>query len=47
MKFSRAMNIRSPHDNLFLNLPEYGSPERIEKVELLTRILTDYANFEL
>lgn len=46
MRFSRPISVKNPHDNLFLNLPEYGSPERIEKTDLLTRILHDYANVE-
>ena len=47
MKVARRINAKSPHDNLFLNLPEYGSLERIEKVDLLSRILKDYATSEL
>ena len=46
MRFNRAVNNLSPHDNLFLNLPEYGSFERVEKIELLTKIIYDYANTE-
>jgi predicted O-methyltransferase YrrM len=46
MKFTRSSAAKSPHDNLFLNLPEYGSFERVEKVALLTRILQDYATTE-
>jgi len=47
MRFTRAVNSQSPHDNLFLNLPEYGTSERVEKIELLTKIISDYANTEL
>lgn len=46
MRFNRSVNNLSPHDNLFLNLPEYGSSERVEKIELLTKIINDYANTE-
>ena len=47
MKFMRKMYAKNSHENLFLNLPEYGSPERIEKVALLERIIKDYASTEL
>ena len=47
MKFARRYDEKSPHDNLFLNLPEYGTFERVEKVSLLSGILKDYATTEL
>lgn len=47
MHFFREKNLKSPHDNLFLNLPEYGSAERAEEIALLSSILQDWANTKL
>ena len=41
------MDLSSPHENLWLNLPEYGTPAREICVSLLTNILHDYATVEL
>lgn len=45
--FPRRSRDGGPHENLWLNLPEYGSSERNEVVTLLLSILTDYGSTEL
>lgn len=47
MKFSSRNHNYSPHENLWLNLPEYGTSEREETATLLSRILADYSCTEL
>ncbi len=47
MKFSRSSLTEGPHDNLWLNLPEYGTSERDEIATLLSSILADYSSTEL
>lgn len=47
LKFFKKSVTDSPHENLWLNLPEYGTAEREIRVSLLTRILSDYSAVEL
>ena len=47
MKLTRRIAAKGPHDNLLLNLGEYGSSERAQTVTLLSRILQDYATTDL
>ena len=47
LKFFRRVGESSPHENLWLNLPEYGTADRENCVSLLTNILQDYATVEL
>ena len=42
MIFSRKSKIATPHENLWLQLPEYGTTQRESRVNLLTTILKDY-----
>jgi predicted O-methyltransferase YrrM len=47
LKFFSRHRSGSPHENLWLNLPEYGTLEREETSALLTSIIADYASTEL
>ena len=46
MRFLRKFKAGSDHENLWLNLPEYGTVEREDRVALLTTILKDYFDTE-
>ena len=47
LKFFKKRVTNRPHENLWLNLPEYGTADREICVGLLTRILRDYSAAEL
>lgn len=45
--FSRKPKIANPHENLWLQLPEYGTIQREDRVNLLTTILRDFFETDL
>jgi predicted O-methyltransferase YrrM len=47
LRFLSKLNADSIHENLWLRLPEYGTVEREERVELLATILKDYFDTDL